>query len=67
MPILGYDADYFYVCTWGEIQPATPAFVSGYADEAYVLVDAAFVGASGASASGFNLQQLQADLQSIGS
>jgi hypothetical protein len=65
IPILGYDADYFYVCTWGAIQPATPAFVSGYADEAYALVDAAFVGASGTSASGFNLQQLQADLAAI--
>jgi hypothetical protein len=67
IPILGYDAQYFYVCTWGAIQPVTPAFVQGYADEAYAIVDAAFVGASGASASGFNLQQLQTDLRAVSS
>jgi hypothetical protein len=67
VPILGYDAQYFYVCTWGAIQPVTPAFIEHQADEAYALVDSAFVGASGASASGFNMAQLRTDLQATGS
>lgn len=61
--VLGYDSQYFYVCTWGKIQPATQAFLQYQADEAYALVDRAFIAKSGEAPNQLNLQQLQADLQ----
>ncbi len=67
VPIVGYDAQFFYVCTWGAIQRATPEFVAQQADEAYAIVDAAFIGANGLAANQFNLSQLQADLQAVSS
>jgi hypothetical protein len=65
VPIVGYDAQFFYVCTWGAMQRATPEFVAQQADEAYAIVDAAFIGANRLAANQFDLSQLQADLSAV--
>ena len=51
--------------TWGAVKEETLAFFQRYTDEAYVVIDPVFIEATGLSASGVNLAQLQADLALI--
>lgn len=43
--LVGYDADYWYVLTWGGVQKMAPDFFARYVDEAWVALDAEFVNA----------------------
>ena len=36
--LAGYDGTYFYVVTWGELQPMTPAFWKAYVEEAWLAI-----------------------------
>ncbi len=64
VPIVAYDANYLYCVTWGSIQKMTWGFFDEYCDEAYCIIDPAYL-ASGKTIEGFNLAQLQADLKAI--
>lgn len=64
VPIIGYDANYFYVVTWGKVQKMTYDFFRTYNDESIVyLTDEDMI--SGKTLEGFNLSQLQADLRAL--
>ena len=59
-----YDQDGFTCITWGGLKTMTTAFWNVYCDEAHGLLSSVWMGAKG-SPSGFNLNQLQADLSAI--
>jgi hypothetical protein len=66
IPILAYDeAGDFVVVTWGGLMRVTGAFFAEYFDEAYAIVSADFLTATGASPAGFDLERLEADLLEI--
>ena len=54
VPIIGYDANYLYVVTWGQIQKMTWAFYDKYNDEAWVMLSQEMFN-SGKSPEGFDL------------
>lgn len=41
--LVGYDADYWYVVTWGAVQRMTPAFFAAYVEEAWTVLTKDFV------------------------
>src|SRR5262249_51925011 len=45
IPILGYDADYLYVVTWGAVLKMTYAFMAAYVDEVYACISPDFLDA----------------------
>ena len=51
--------------SWGELFDVTFSFLDAYCDEAYAVVSMDWIKASGMSPSGFDMQQLLADLQAI--
>lgn len=57
VPIIGYDADYAYVVTWGAIQKATWRWVARYLDEAWAVLTS--------EDARVNLAALQADLRRL--
>lgn len=65
VPIVSFDADGLVVVTWGALLRMTWAFLAEYVDEAYAVVSPDFLGASGASPDGFDLQALETDLSAI--
>ena len=65
VPIVGYPrAGYLQVVTWGKVQLMTKGFFEHYCDEAYAILDSEFL-KDDKSLEGFDLAQLQADLQAI--
>lgn len=62
--IVGYDADWLYVVTWGAVVKMSYDFYAAYSDEAYAILSADWLGA-GVSPEGFDLQALQADLAQV--
>lgn len=62
--VAGYDEQGFTCITWGALKTMTVAFWQQYVDEAHTLLGANWFDAKGAP-SGFNQQQLLADLQAI--
>jgi hypothetical protein len=66
IPLVGYDPTkgYWYVVTWGKLQPVTTAFLLKYADEHYALLSPEML-KNGASLEGFDLATLQGDLKAI--
>jgi hypothetical protein len=62
--VCGYDEAGFTCVTWGAPKRMTDAFMLSYCDEAYALLGADWMAASGAP-SGFNLEELTADLAAI--
>ena len=64
IPIVGYDQDWWYVVTWGQVLKMKSTFLIDYADEAYVCLSQDWF-ANGGAPSGFNLAQLQADLAAL--
>jgi hypothetical protein len=50
--LVGYDADWLYVVTWGAVQKMDRAFWSQYVDEAWVVVTQDTINAQGANAYG---------------
>lgn len=59
-----YDQDSFTCITWGAPKTMTVAFWNKYVDEAHALLSKDWISTKGAP-SGFNLTQLQADLNQI--
>jgi hypothetical protein len=59
-----YDANGFTCITWGALKTMTVAFWNAYVDEAHALLSKDWLAAKGAP-SGFNLAELQADLDMI--
>lgn len=64
IPVVGYDATYIYVVTWGRLQRMTHGFFARYCDEAIAYLAPDFFH-EGVTIDGFNLSQLQADLASL--
>lgn len=58
--IVGYDATYVYVVSWGAVVPVTYPWLSAYLEEAYAIVPQEFVEAGKGPT--LNLAALQADL-----
>jgi hypothetical protein len=73
VPIVKYDGTYFYVVTWDQLQPVTPAFMTArysdgtgaYVDEAHAELALDWVNKAGSCPDSLDLAQLQADLSSI--
>lgn len=65
VPGVGYDADGVWVVTWGKLVHATWAFIAKYSDESWAVISQDFLNAAGETPQGFNIAQLQADLQAI--
>jgi hypothetical protein len=63
--LVGYDADFFYVVSWGMLIATTPAFIAKYTEEAYALLDTAWLQANNLTPSGFDLAQLQQDMDEL--
>ncbi len=63
IPIVGYDADYLYVITWGAVQPMAYDWFQTYGDEAWAVLPNEFKRAGGFD--GLNLATLQADLKQV--
>lgn len=64
IPMLGYDAQYIYVVTWGKVQKMAWAFFDKYCDEAIVYLSEEML-TGGKSIEGFNEASLQADLKAL--
>jgi hypothetical protein len=52
--------------SWGTIRVITPAALSKFCDQLTATVDPAFLGTDGKAINGFDAEQLQADLASLG-
>jgi hypothetical protein len=65
VPLIGYDAEYLYVCTWGSIVSMTWPALRVYCDEAYVAILPDWIAKDQKSPSGFDLPALHNDLFSI--
>jgi hypothetical protein len=65
--LIGYDADWLYVITWGQIQKMDRAFWTKYVDEAWVGITTDTINAQGASAFGgvIDLPTLGADFAAL--
>jgi hypothetical protein len=63
--LVGVDADYLYVVTWGQCVKMTWAFWEKYCDEAWVVVSKAWLEKNGDTPSGFNLTTLQAAFKAL--
>jgi hypothetical protein len=65
VPDMRYDADNLACVTWGAPLQMTQGFFNTYCDECYAVLDPEWVNAAGMAPSGFNLDQLKADLASL--
>lgn len=63
--IVGWDADYIYVVTWGEVARMTWNFWAHYGDEAWVVVTKDFIEANGMSPTGLSLATMLTDFHQI--
>jgi hypothetical protein len=64
VPIVGYDENFIYVVTWGQIQRMTYAFYNQYNDEAWAILSQDFL-KNGKSPDGFDFETLKQDLVSL--
>jgi hypothetical protein len=65
VPIIGYDSDWLYCITWGQVQPMSWRFFARRCDEAYAVVDSEFLTGRGVTPAGFDLATLIADLNQL--
>lgn len=63
--VMGYDADWLYVISWGQVYRMSWAFWAEFVDEAWAILSLDFMNKNGVSASGFNQAQMDADQQAI--
>ena len=61
---IGYDTQFIYLISWGEVKKATWAFFSAYCSEAYVIISNDYL-KSGKTPHGFDLASLQSDLKAL--
>jgi hypothetical protein len=62
--LVGYDENYFYAITWGQVQKVTPAWLTKFMDEAWAVITPE-VSKKG-SYNGLNIAQLEADINNLG-
>ena len=62
---VGYDANYLYVVTWGQIQKMTWAFWNKYVDEAWAIITQEWVDQNSNNAAGINLYALGQDFATL--
>jgi len=65
VPVVAYDANGLTVVTWGALKQMTWGFWQAYCDEAYALLSPDWLKANDVAASGFDLAQLNADLNAL--
>jgi len=65
VPLVGYDVNYVYAVSWGDIIPMTWPAMARYCDEAYALINPDWLAADSVAPSGLNLQLLHEHLQAI--
>lgn len=65
VPVIGRQDGMFQVVTWGQVQLMDEMFYRQFCDEAIVYLSLEFLNAAGKSPEGFNVAQLQADLQAF--
>jgi hypothetical protein len=65
IPALGFNQHGFQFITWGAVQTATPEWVANQTEEVYALISADWLENNGNAPSGFDAQQLAADLKSV--
>lgn len=65
VPIVKYDGEYFYVVTWGVLQPVTPAFILAYNEESHAELFADWIRSQGTAPSGLDLADLTAKLAAL--
>ena len=65
VPIVAKRGENLVCVTWGKLQEITPRFYSKYCDEAWVMLCPEILDGSGHSPEGFDLLQLQSDLNAL--
>ena len=65
VPVMAYDAHGLTVVTWGALQMMTWSFWETYCEEAYAILSTDYLNVENKTPQGFNMDQLQADLQDL--
>jgi hypothetical protein len=65
VPVVAYDSRGVTVVTWGALQVMTWSFWEAYCDEAYAIISNDYLTGKKETPDGFNMTQLQADLQDL--
>ena len=65
IPLIGYNPLLYMCVTWGAELNMTTGYPTAYADEAYAVLTHDWIRKQGTAPSGFNLNQLTADMKSI--
>ena len=65
VPLVDYRNGYFKCVTWGQIQLVSMEFLNMYCEEAHAELDFDWIRKQGEAPSGFNLNQLAADLAAV--
>ena len=63
--LCGYDQEYLYFVTWGQVQKATYAWWARYGEEIWAVVSADWVSAQGSDPDGVNLASLGAEFAEL--
>lgn len=63
--VVGYDENYYYVVTWGKVWKATPAFMTKYLDEAYVMLSKLWVMPTSQTPGAVDYDALVADFNAL--
>jgi hypothetical protein len=65
VPFLGYDSNYLYAISWGEVIPMTWEALQKYVDECYSVISPDFLAKDGVTPSGFDLIKMREDMTAI--
>jgi hypothetical protein len=65
VPVVKYDGQFFYVVTWGRLQPVTPQALAAWTEEAHWELFADWIRGQGTAPPGLDLAALAADLQAL--
>jgi hypothetical protein len=65
IPAVGYDADNLTIITWGAVKTMSWEFYDAYADEAFAVLSQDFIDKAGTNLNGFNLAELETDLEHL--
>ena len=63
--IVGYDKDYLYCITWGQVKKMTYDFFNTYCDECYSILSKDWVNSNDISPMGLDLITLEKDLKLV--
>lgn len=62
---IGYDLNYIWCVTWGQLMAMTYGFWRCYVDESFALLSSDFLTSTGVDPEGFSMSTLLADLQQV--